>query len=100
MSLSLYAVFLKILSAGAVYAIINLGDTTDVNGAFELYNKKVGQVLDEQIIESCSNKLPVFDPKGDGSYTFTCDIDPTKGGKKSRKSRKTRRTRKSRRFRK
>ena len=98
--MSFYAVFLKILSAGAFYAIIDLGKTTDLDGAFKLYNEKVGQVLDEKIIESCSNKLPEFDPKGDGSYTFTCDISSTKGGKKSRKSRKTRRTRKSRRFRK
>ena len=98
--MSLHAVFLKILSAGVVYAIINLGGATDVNGAFKLYNEKVEQVLDAKIIDSCSNKLPEYDPKGDGSYTFTCDIGSTKGGKKSRKSRKTRRTRKSRRFRK
>ena len=91
------AVILQILSASAIYAIINLGSANDANGAFKLYNEKIGQVLDEKIIESCSNKIPKFDAKGEGSYIFTCNIEPTKGGKKSRK---TRRTRKSRRFRK
>ena len=93
----MFDVILKILSAGAIYTIINLGSAADTDGAFKLYNEKIVQVLDEKIIESCSNKIPKFDAKGEGSYTFTCNIEPTKGGKKSRK---TRRTRKSRRFRK
>ena len=50
------AVFLTILSAGAIYTIVNLGTTTNgAHGAFDLLNEKLEQVLNPEIIESCSN---------------------------------------------
>ena len=100
------AVFLTILSAGAIYTIVNLGTTTNgAHGAFDLLNDKLEQVLNPEIIESCSNELPHYDAKGSGTFTFTCNINlpqPTKekGGRKSRKSRKSRKNRKSRKLRK
>ena len=100
------AVFLTILSAGAIYTIVNLGTTTNgAHGAYALLNDKLEQVLNPEIIESCSNGLPHYDSKGAGTFTFTCNINlpqPTneKGGRKSRKSRKSRKNRKSRKFRK
>ena len=101
------AVFLTILSAGAIYTIVNLGTTTNgAHGAFDLLNDKLEQVLNPEIIESCSNELPHYDSKGAGSFTFTCNINlpqPTTekiGGRKSRKSKKSRKNRKSRKLRK
>ena len=97
-------VILRILSAGAVYALINLGYANNVNEAFKLINEKIGQVANPEIVEACTSSLPVFDSKGSGTFTFTCDIDPvaapplkeTKTGGVRRKSRRNRKSRKSR----
>ena len=97
-------VILRILSAGAVYALINLGYANNVNEAFKLINEKIGQVANPEIVEACTSSLPVFDSKGSGTFTFTCDTDPvaapplkeikTGGRKKSRRNRKSRKSRK------
>ena len=97
-------VILRILSAGAVYALINLGYANNVNEAFKLKNEKIGQVANPEIVEACTSLMPVFDSKGSGTFTFTCDIDPvaapplkeTKTGGVRRKSRRNRKSRKSR----
>ena len=97
-------VILRILSAGAVYALINLGYANNVNEAFKLKNEKIGQVANPEIVEACTSLMPVFDSKGSGTFTFTCDTDPvaapplkeikTGGRKKSRRNRKSRKSRK------
>ncbi len=94
------AVFFTIFSAGAIFSSLYLGTANNSDEAFKLYSDKVGQILDKKIIESCSNKLPEYSAKENGSYTFKCDIGPTTGGRKSRKFRKSRRNRKSRKSRK
>jgi hypothetical protein len=98
------AVILKILSAGIVYAFINLGTANNVNDAFRLKNDKIEQVANPEIVAACTSLMPLFDSKGSGTFTFTCDIDPvaappvkeTKTGGVRRKSRRNRKSRKSR----
>ena len=95
------AVILRILSAGAVYALINLGYANNVNDAFQLKNEKIGQVANPEIVEACTSLMPVFDSKGSGTFTFTCDTaPPLKDTKSGGVRRKSRRNRKSRKFRK
>jgi len=100
-------VILRILSAGAVYALINLGYANNLNDAFRLKNEKIGQVANPEIVAACTSLMPVFDSKGSGTFTFTCDKDPvedmgapppqdTKTGGVRRKSRRNRKSRKSR----
>ena len=103
----MYVVILRIFSAGAVYALINLGYANNVNDAFRLKNEKIGQVANQEIVDACSSLMPVFDSKGSGTFTFTCDIDPEEDMsappleiKKGGVRRKSRRNRKSRKFRK
>ena len=78
----------------------------------ELYlkNDKIGQVANKDIVMACTALMPVYDSKGSGTFTFTCDKDPvedtgapppldtTKGAgrRKSKKNKKSRRNRKSR----
>lgn len=101
------AVVLKIFSAGVLYALINLGYANNVNDAFRLKNEKIGQVANPEIVAACTSLMPVFDSKGSGTFTFTCDKDPeedmsapplketkTGGRKKSRRNRKSRKSRK------
>jgi hypothetical protein len=102
------AVILKILSAGAIYALINLGTANNINEALQLKNDKIRQVVNKDIVMACTALAPVYDSKGSGEYTFICDKDPeedngapppldtTKGAgrRKSRKNRKSRRNRK------
>jgi hypothetical protein len=94
------AVILRILSAGAVYALINLGYANNVNEAFRLKNDKIGRVANEEIVAACTSLMPVYDSKGTGTFTFTCDTAPppqdTKTGGVRRKSRRNRKSRKSR----
>ena len=94
------AVVLKIFSAGVLYALINLGYANNVNDAFRLKNEKIGQVANPEIVEACTSLMPVFDSKGSGTFTFTCDTAPppqdTKTGGVRRKSRRNRKSRKSR----
>ncbi len=105
------AVVLKIFSAGVLYALINLGTANNLNDAFRLKNEKIGQVANPEIVAACTSLMPVFDSKGSGTFTFTCDKDPVEvllppappppvfvpsGGVR----RKSRRNRKSRKFRK
>jgi hypothetical protein len=101
------AVVLKIFSAGVLYALINLGYANNVNEAFRLKNEKIGQVANPEIVAACTSLMPVFDSKGTGTFTFTCDKDPeedmsapplkeTKTGGVRRKSRRNRKSRKSR----
>jgi hypothetical protein len=94
------AVILRILSAGAVYALINLGYANNLNEAFRLKNDKIGQVANEEIVAACTSLMPVYDSKGTGTFTFTCDTAPppqdTKTGGVRRKSRRDRKSRKSR----
>ena len=102
------AVILRILSAGAVYALINLGYANNLNEAFRLKNDKIGQVANEEIVAACTSLMPVYDSKGTGTFTFTCDKDPVedmgapplKEKKTGGVRRKSRRNRKSRKFRK
>lgn len=110
------AVVLTILSAGVVYTTMILGRANNVNEAFNVKNDKIEQVANPEIVKACSSLMPVYNSKGEGEYTFTCDINPkptssSSGYSKSdkgeytkeiggKKSRKTRRNRKSRRFRK
>ena len=102
------AVVLTILSAGVVYTTMILGRANNVNEAFNVKNDKIEQVANPEIVKACSSLMPVYNPKGQGEYTFTCDINPKPTSSSSgyskeiggRKSRKTRRNRKSRRFRK
>ena len=68
-------VILRILSAGAVYALINLGYANNLNDAFRLKNEKIGQVANPEIVAACTSLMPVFDSKGSGTFTFTCDTD-------------------------
>jgi hypothetical protein len=103
-------VVLKILSAGVLYALINLGKANDMKEAFQLKNDKIGQVANPEIVMACTALMPEFSTKGNGEYTFTCDMNPvedtgapppldtTKGAgrRKSRRNRKTRKIRKSR----
>jgi hypothetical protein len=98
------AVVLKIFSAGVLYALINLGYANNVNEAFQLKNEKIGQVANPEIVAACTSLMPVFDSKGTGTFTFTCDKDPvaappvkeikTGGRRKSRRNRKSRKSRK------
>ena len=94
------AVVLKIFSAGFLYALINLGYANNANEAFQLKNEKIGQVANQEIVSACTSLMPTFDPKGSGTFTFTCDTDPplkeTKTGGVRRKSRRNRKSRKSR----
>jgi hypothetical protein len=100
------AVVLKIFSAGVLYALINLGTANNVNDAFRLKNDKIGQVANQEIVAACTSLMPVFDSKGTGTFTFTCDKDPEedmsapplgiKTGGVRRKSRRNRKSRKSR----
>ena len=101
------AVVLKIFSAGVIYAWINLGYANNANEAFQLKNDKIGQVANQEIVAACTSLMPAFDPKGSGTFTFTCDKDPeedmsapplkeTKTGGVRRKSRRNRKSRKSR----
>jgi len=95
------AVILRILSAGVVYALINLGYANNVNDAFRLKNEKIGQVANQEIVDACTSLMPVFDSKGSGTFTFTCDTaPPLQDPKQEAGRRKTRRNRKSRKFRK
>ena len=79
-------------------------------------NDKIEQVANKEIVEACTSLMPVFDSKGSGTFTFTCDKDPDAivgpptaeaippskeiktGGvrRKSRRNRKSRKSRKSR----
>ena len=98
------AVVLKIFSAGVIYAWINLGYANNANEAFQLKNDKIGQVANQEIVAACTSLMPAFDPKGSGTFTFTCDTNPvaapplkeikTGGRKKSRRNRKSRKSRK------
>ena len=94
------AVVLKIFSAGVIYAWINLGYANNANEAFQLKNDKIGQVANQEIVAACTSLMPAFDPKGSGTFTFTCDTTPplkeTKTGGVRRKSRRNRKSRKSR----
>ena len=95
------AVILRILSAGAVYALINLGYANNVNEAFRLKNDKIGQVANEEIVAACTSLMPEYDSKGTGTFTFTCDTAPPPQDRKTGGvRRKSRRNRKSRKFRK
>lgn len=93
-------VILRILSAGAVYALINLGYANNLNEAFQLKNDKIGQVANKEIVDACTSLVPKYDSKGTGTFTFTCDTAPppqdTKTGGVRRKSRRNRKSRKSR----
>jgi len=98
-------VILRILSAGVVYALINLGYANNVNEAFRLKNEKIGQVANPEIVAACTSLMPEFDSKGSGTFTFTCDKDPVaappvKEIRTGGVRRKSRRNRKSRKFRK
>jgi hypothetical protein len=94
------AVILRILSAGAVYALINLGYANNLDEAFQLKNDKIGQVANKEIVDACTSLVPKYDSKGTGTFTFTCDTAPppqdTKTGGVRRKSRRNRKSRKSR----
>jgi len=101
------AVVLKIFSAGILYAFINLGTANNLNDAFRLKNEKIGQVANPEIVAACTSLMPVYDSKGTGTFTFTCDKDPEEDMsappleiKKGGVRRKSRRNRKSRKFRK
>jgi hypothetical protein len=102
------AVVLKIFSAGILYAFINLGTANNLNDAFRLKNEKIGKVANPEIVAACTSLMPVFDSKGSGTFTFTCDKDPVedmgapplKEKKTGGVRRKSRRNRKSRKFRK
>ena len=102
------AVILRILSAGAVYALINLGYANNLDEAFQLKNDKIGQVANKEIVDACTSLVPKYDSKGSGTFTFTCDKDPEqdmsapplKETKTGGVRRKSRRNRKSRKFRK
>jgi len=101
-------VILNILAFGIGYATIYLGPANNMKEAIDLKNDKIGQVANKDIVMACTALMPVYDSKGSGTFTFTCDKDPvedtgapppldtTKGAgrRKSRKNRKSRRNRK------